>query len=163
MVFCGQVPADISCARVRHTFSPARKYAKSRRGTFRMFPGLLRRPKRKAQKDLFVLCVCVLSCCGARQLPCRRRGCVICRPLPLRLAKSRPPGGCSLAWRLRAHIALVALSATGSAPIAPPFGIPLGKRARRGLIQTPARPVPGGRSAQRSAGVLRFPPPGGSP
>ncbi len=28
--------------------------------------------------------------------------------------------GCSLAWRLRAHIAQVASSATGSAPIAPP-------------------------------------------
>ena len=65
-----------------------------------------------------------VSCCGARQLPCRRRGGVICRPLPQRLAKSRPSGGCSLAWRLRAHIAQVALSAAGSAPFAPPPGVP---------------------------------------
>ena len=40
----------------------------------------------------------MFSCCGARHLPCRRSGFVICRPRPL---------------------AQVASSATGGAPIAP--------------------------------------------
>ena len=40
----------------------------------------------------------MFSCCGARHIPCRRSGFVICRPLPL---------------------AQVASSATGGAPIAP--------------------------------------------
>ena len=47
---------------------------------------------------MLFLSLCLSPCCGARHLPCRRGGCVICRPLPL---------------------AQVAVSATGGAPIAP--------------------------------------------
>ena len=60
------------------------------------------RPK-LTQAEGFILGVGakMFSCCGARHLPCRRSGFVICRPLPL---------------------AQVASSATGGAPIAPHRG-----------------------------------------
>ena len=61
----------------------------------------------------------VKACCGTLYAPWRQSAGVAYRPRPQRLAKSRPSGGCSLAWRLRARIAQVASSATGGAPLAP--------------------------------------------
>jgi len=127
-----------------HTFSRTRKYAKSPRGTFRRFPGPLPRPKGdSAQADSANKVFCLIplvesplhnylpsstlyfSCGDARlvgyigevaliagainsnlpvAVPGRNRACqsrlVSCRPLPL---------------------AQVAPSATGGAPIAPPY------------------------------------------
>ena len=79
-----------------------------------------------------------LPCCGARHLRRLSKAFLICRPLPQRLAKCRPLGGCSLAWRLRAHIARVACSATGSAPLAPRTrtGTRLPSRDFKSLVST---------------------------
>ena len=63
----------------------------------------------------------LMSCCGALCAPCRQSACVAHRPRPQRLAKSRPSGGCSLAWRLRAHIAQVAPPASGGGRLVPLF------------------------------------------
>ena len=38
-----------------------------------------------------------IPCCGTRHLPCRRSGCVICRPRPLAQVASSAPGGAPIA------------------------------------------------------------------